>query len=443
MGGGYYDRDVGETSSAGFGDLSFTDDAKNAMVQKSLHTDLDPLNRSIKCTNNMPLVVAMDVTRSRGDDSKILYDKVPMLFGQIMMHNYLEDPAISFAAIGDATSDNAPIQICDFDSGKQLDDWLTKIWLEEGGGGTGQESYELLAYYYARHCELPDGKKGLFFITGDEGYYPQIPSERIKNVFGDSVSSLNAIDVYKELQEKFDVYFLFPKKGFDVRKADINAEIMKRLAREGGKSGDVHVSLIWQNRNDLDIHVIAPSGEEIFYGRKKSKCGGELDVDMNVRGESMQPVENIYWKRSGAPIGKYKVFVQNYGYNGEFTGKTNYIVSISINGVKEIFEGFVEGTGEQSNKTIKEFEYLGVDNNSQEDPYENYNDDVIMAQWNKIIPEKNIIRFPDSKAVIDIMLGITAVKYKGISLEEYKKDMEDRLQSEERILMVMDSLKNI
>ena len=27
--------------------------------------------------------------------------------------------------------------------GSQLDDWLKKLWLEEGGGGSGRESYEL------------------------------------------------------------------------------------------------------------------------------------------------------------------------------------------------------------------------------------------------------------------------------------------------------------
>jgi hypothetical protein len=367
-----------------------------------------------------------------------------MLFGQLMLHKYLEDPAISFAAIGDATIDNAPIQVADFASGTELDNWITKIWLEEGGGGTGQESYEMMAYYYAMHCQLPPGEKGIFFFTGDEGYYPTIPAERIARFFGDSGHELQSNEIFRKLQEKFDVYFLFPQKAIDDRKADIEAEIRKRLAREGGKSGDVHISLIWHNTNDLDLHVVAPSGEEIYYGHKKSACGGELDVDMNVHGESMEPVENIYWPKYGAPLGKYKVYVQNYAFHGGFNGKTNFVVSISLNGKKEFFEGSVVGSGSDSNVTVNEFEYLGNATDLQDkNTTDNYSDDVITRQWRSVIPEKNIVRFPDSKAVIDVILGVIALKAGGKTLDEYKDDMAERLQSNDRILLVAEALKNI
>ena len=49
-----------------------------------------------------------------GDWSKIIYDKMPMFYGQIMMQEYLTDPAISFCAVGDAIHDRAPIQVTDF-----------------------------------------------------------------------------------------------------------------------------------------------------------------------------------------------------------------------------------------------------------------------------------------------------------------------------------------
>ncbi|MDR3138436.1 MAG: VWA domain-containing protein, partial [Treponema sp.] len=35
-------------------------------------------------------------------------------------------------------------------------------------------------------------------------------------------------------------------------------EFSSRLARAGAQSGDIRVSLIWNNRNDLDIHVVNP-----------------------------------------------------------------------------------------------------------------------------------------------------------------------------------------
>jgi hypothetical protein len=190
--------------------------------------------------------------------------------------------------------------------------------------------------------------------------------------------------------------------------------------------------------------VVAPSGEEIYYGHKKSACAGELDVDMNVQGESMEPVENIYWPKFGAPLGKYKVYIQNYAFHGGFTGKTNFVVSISLNGKKEFFEGSVEGKGSDSNVIVKEFEYFGNVNDIQnENSFDNYSDDVITSQWSSVIPENNIIRFPDSKAVIDVLLGVIAVKSGVKTLDEYKEDMKERLQSNDRILLVAEALKNI
>jgi hypothetical protein len=44
-----------------------------------------------------------------------------MFYGQIKMKDYLHDPSVSFCAIGDATSDDAPLQVTRFGQGKQID----------------------------------------------------------------------------------------------------------------------------------------------------------------------------------------------------------------------------------------------------------------------------------------------------------------------------------
>ena len=85
-------------------------------------------------------------------------------------------------------------------------------------------------------------------------------------------------------------------------------ELMERLAREGGKSGVVQISLAWDDYNDLDMHVFCPSGERIYFNNRKSACGGELDVDMNVRPKSKKPIENVVWTNE-APDGEYKIGV--------------------------------------------------------------------------------------------------------------------------------------
>lgn len=65
-----------------------------------------------------------------------------------MQQSYLSDPALSFCAIGDSTCDQAPLQISDFGQGKEIDEKVSKIWLEGGGGGNEHESYELAAFFY-------------------------------------------------------------------------------------------------------------------------------------------------------------------------------------------------------------------------------------------------------------------------------------------------------
>jgi Ca-activated chloride channel family protein len=136
-------------------------------------------------------------------------------------------------------------------------------------------------------------------------------------------------------------------------------EMSARLKREAAKSGDVRVSLIWYNRNDLDLHVISPSGEEIYYGYKKSSDGGELDVDMNVRGETTKPVENIYWLKGGAPPGRYRVFVRNFRYHEPPRQKTNFKVELWVKDDVTHYEGSIFGTGESSDRFVCNFEYGG------------------------------------------------------------------------------------
>jgi len=88
----------------------------------------------------------------------------------------------------------------------------------------------------------------------------------------------------------------------------------ERLEREGGASGEVQISLAWDDYNDLDLHLFCPSGERIYFNNKKSECGGHLDVDMNVRPVSNTPVENIVWA-GDAPLGTYKVGVHFYKHH--------------------------------------------------------------------------------------------------------------------------------
>ena len=125
------------------------------------------------------------------------------------------------------------------------------------------------------------------------------------------------------------------------------AELMERLAREGAKSGDVQISLMWNNFNDLDLHVVAPSGERIHGGNRISSCGGELDVDANVRPDTNKPVENVVWSADSgeseneAPGGTYKVYVHHYKKHKKRRTKdpTQFKVLVNIEDTLSEYEG--------------------------------------------------------------------------------------------------------
>ena len=115
-------------------------------------------------------------------------------------------------------------------------------------------------------------------------------------------------------------------------------ELQARLAREGARSSDVQVSLMWNNYNDLDLHIVCPSGERIHGGNKISACGGELDVDANVRAETRKPVENVFWPEGTAPGGQYHVYVHYYKKHKKRRSKDPTKFQIMVNSGGEMTE---------------------------------------------------------------------------------------------------------
>ncbi len=88
------------------------------------------------------------------------------------------------------------------------------------------------------------------------------------------------------------------------------ASFLGRLTRAGARSGQITVSLLWNDANDLDLHVQCPDGSTINFMNKLA-CGGILDVDRNAHPQSLtrEPVENITWTSHPSLKGEYRVMV--------------------------------------------------------------------------------------------------------------------------------------
>ena len=104
-------------------------------------------------------------------------------------------------------------------------------------------------------------------------------------------------------------------------------------------SGELQFTLTWNTEGDIDLHVIEPSGNEIYYANSLSDSGGQLDVD-NTWGYGP---ENIYWD-STPPAGTYSVFVDDFDCIA-----TGYTLTVTKNGVPTTYTGsFAAACGEST-----------------------------------------------------------------------------------------------
>ena len=126
-------------------------------------------------------------------------------------------------------------------------------------------------------------------------------------------------------------------------------------------TGDIQVSVSWNVESDVDLHVVEPNGEEIYYGNDVSNSGGTLDLDSNAAcGIDGKKNENITWPTQAPPRGTYTVRVDYWDSCG--VTSTNYVVTIRVAGrAAQTFTGTLtgEGTngGEGSGITIASFTY--------------------------------------------------------------------------------------
>jgi hypothetical protein len=209
------------------------DDKVKSGKAHGVHASLSPKGLKVReCRDSdahpttIPIIVGLDTTGSMAKVPLIIQSKLPHLMGSFMDDKasgkrYLGDgyPAIMVAAIDDYAamggSGDGCLQVGQFESGMEIDDNLTNLWLTGQGGGTYEENYDLLVYVAAHHTAHDHWekrrRKGYLFLIGDEHAYDVIRASVVRDVMGCAIQDdMRFKDVLKKAQERYHVFFVLP-----------------------------------------------------------------------------------------------------------------------------------------------------------------------------------------------------------------------------------------
>jgi hypothetical protein len=192
-------------------------------AQRQCHPLMNPKGLKVReCRDSadhpdsLGIVFALDVTGSMGDIPRLLATKELPNFMKLLGACGVAHPHLIFMAIGDANSDQAPLQVGQFESTAELmDQWLTWSFLEGQGGGTGEESYDLAFYIAAQHTDMDNWvkrkKKGYLFLTGDENPYPAVSRHHVEALVGEKLDEdIPVAEVIAAAAETYHLFFLIP-----------------------------------------------------------------------------------------------------------------------------------------------------------------------------------------------------------------------------------------
>lgn len=190
-------------------------------AKREVHAKMNPkgITRESRDSDTHPesiaIGVVLDETGSMADTPIIMQKALPKLMDAIKAGG-VAHPQILFGAVGDFHSDSVSMQIGQFESGIEMEDDLGRIFMEGGGGGSYEESYQNALYFFARHtscdCLEKRKQKGYLFLVGDENPYSKATRAELKELFGDNAQDDIPVEaLVKEAQEKWNVYFLIPQ----------------------------------------------------------------------------------------------------------------------------------------------------------------------------------------------------------------------------------------
>jgi hypothetical protein len=284
------------TKAAGTGMFTHDHAVKSGTAKTATHKTLDPLTpnsvgkivRESFDSDNHPeslaIAVMFDVTGSMSTVPRTFVEKLPKLMAALVKKGYIEHPHVLFGAIGDARFDKSPLQIGQFESGNEMDEAIGNIHLESGGGNNDGESYDLALYYMARHTDLDcvkkRAKKGYLFMLGDEPILTEVSKAQVKRIIGDDLQDdIPLEDILKEVNEKFEVFWILPSGTQGWNRASIQTQYEKLFGERFLKLEnpadvcELIVSAIGVTEG-YDIHDIASTLKSV--GSSKASVDGAI-----------------------------------------------------------------------------------------------------------------------------------------------------------------------
>lgn len=227
MGAGSFDT----SSYRSFSDSIKTKTVDAVYTSRGMHKDLDPKGVTIRESRDSadnpqstPAIIALDVTGSMGMIAEnIAKEGLGTLFEGILDRKPISNPHIMFMGVGDANCDRAPLQVSQFEADNRIVEQLTKLWLEQGGGGNSFESYNLPWYFAAEHTVHDAfekrGKRGYLFTIGDEEAPQDLTRDQIKHFIGDNPERIGtSAEMLADAEQKYNVFHVVIKEGSHARR---------------------------------------------------------------------------------------------------------------------------------------------------------------------------------------------------------------------------------
>ncbi len=184
-------------------------DPKNALLREARDSEQFP--------NSVPVIAGLDITGSMDFiPEHMIKDGIPTLISSLH-ENGVTDAAVMFVGLGDSKYDDAPFQVGQFESSDEpMDLWLTRTWIEKGGGGNQGESYSWAWWFAANRCVTDAwekrGQKGFIFTIGDDDCHG-LTSREFQEVLGIHQEDTSAEELYKQASKQWNVYhFNLPRQ---------------------------------------------------------------------------------------------------------------------------------------------------------------------------------------------------------------------------------------